>query len=230
MDEDLALFYEDASDQLSIMEEALLDISDHGVNEENIGGLFRAMHTIKGTAGMFGYDELVSFTHMHLKQDHQGIVITQHMPVGFTASFASRLNSTVTNSNVVEAKEGDVICNSTVYIAKGGIHMKVKKQGNKYIIELENSAKVNSHKPSVNVLFNSIATFATKEVTAFILTGMGDDGATGLKKLKDLGCDTYVQNEKTATVYGMPRVAAQMGAAKAELSIFDITRTINNLE
>ena len=167
---------------------------------------------------------------MHLKEDHQGIVITQHMPVGFTASFANRLNSIVPNSNVVEAKDGDVICDSTVYIAKGGIHMKVQKQGSTFIIRQDDSAKVNSHKPSVNVLFNSIATFATKEVTAFILTGMGDDGATGLKALKDLGCDTYVQNEKTATVYGMPRIAAEMGAAKKELSIFDITRTINNLE
>ena len=165
----------------------------------------------------------------HLKPNHQGIVITQHMPVGFTASFAQRLNATVPNSKVLQAKDGEIICNSCVYIAKGGIHMKVEEFNGKFIIKLEDGEKVNSHKPSVNVLFNSIVLFASKNVTAFILTGMGDDGATGLKALKDKGCDTYVQNEKTATVYGMPRVAAELGAAKKEMSIFEITKTINSL-
>jgi len=166
---------------------------------------------------------------MHLKPHHQGIVITQHMPVGFTASFAQRLNSIVPNSKVIEASDGDIICEACVYIAKGGIHMQVEEFNGKYIIKLTDGEKVNSHKPSVNVLFNSIALFASKNITAFILTGMGDDGAKGLKALKDRGCDTYAQNEKTATVYGMPRVAVELGAAKKEMSIFEITKTINSL-
>jgi len=166
---------------------------------------------------------------MHLKPKHKAIVITQHMPIGFTASFAQRLNSTVPNSKVFEAKDGDILHDSCVYIAKGGTHMKLIKQDSKFVIVLEDSEKVNSHKPSVNVLFNSISEFVKNDVTAFILTGMGDDGATGLKILRDKGCDTYVQNEKTATVYGMPRVAAQLGAAKKEMSIFEITKTINEL-
>ena len=166
---------------------------------------------------------------MHLKPSHQAIVITQHMPVGFTASFAHRLNSTVPNSKVLEAKDGDILYDSHVYIAKGGVHMKVKKEANNFVISLEDSEKVNSHKPSVNVLFHSIAECATKNVTAFVLTGMGNDGATGLKALRDLGCDTYVQNEKTSTVFGMPKVAMELGAAKKDMSIFEITKTINTL-
>jgi two-component system chemotaxis response regulator CheB len=165
----------------------------------------------------------------NLKANHQAIVITQHMPVGFTASFAQRLNSTVPNSKVVEANDGDVLYDSHVYIAKGGIHMKIEKESDHYVIRLEDSGKVNSHKPSVNVLFNSIAATKTRSVTAFILTGMGNDGAAGLKALRDLGCDTYAQNEKTCTVYGMPKVAIEMGAAKKEMSIFEITKTINSL-
>jgi len=177
------------------------------------------------TGGVQVIEEIV----MHLKSDHRAVVITQHMPVGFTASFAHRLDSIVPNSQVFEAQDGDTIYDGCVYIARGGVHMKIVEEDNQYIIKLEDSEKVNSHKPSVNVLFNSLALIKRHKVTAFILTGMGDDGATGLKQLHDQGCDTYVQNEKTATVYGMPRVAAQMGAAKKEMSIFEITKTINAL-
>jgi len=166
---------------------------------------------------------------MHLQPRHQAIVITQHMPVGFTASFAQRLDSTVPNSKVQEAKNGDILYDNHVYIAKGGIHMKIMKESDNFVVRLEDAEKVNSHKPSVNVLFNSIAACNTKNVTAFILTGMGNDGASGLKVLRDLGCDTYVQNEKTATVYGMPKVAMELGAAKKAMSIFEITKTINSL-
>ena len=166
---------------------------------------------------------------MHLQPRHQAIVITQHMPVGFTASFAQRLDSTVPNSKVQEAKDGDILYDNHVYIAKGGIHMKIMKESDNFVVRLEDAEKVNSHKPSVNVLFHSIAACNTKNVTAFILTGMGNDGASGLKVLRDLGCDTYVQNEKTATVYGMPKVAMELGAAKKAMSIFEITKTINSL-
>jgi len=165
----------------------------------------------------------------NLKANHQAIVITQHMPVGFTASFAHRLDTIVPNSKVLEANDGDILYDSHVYIAKGGVHMKITEVAGKYVIRLEDSEKVNSHKPSVNVLFNSIAECAIKNVTAFILTGMGNDGATGLKALREQGCDTYAQNEKTCTVYGMPKVAMDIGAAKKEMSIFEITKTINSL-
>lgn len=166
---------------------------------------------------------------INLRADHRGIVITQHMPSGFTASFASRLNSIVPNSIVVEAKDGDVIRDGVILIAPGGIHMLVKKIADNFVIVLEDFDRVNSHKPSVNVLFNSVCESAGSNATGFILTGMGDDGADGLKKMRDSGAKTYVQNEKTSTVFGMPRVALEIGAADKDLSIFEITKTINSL-
>ncbi|MEA3523505.1 MAG: chemotaxis-specific protein-glutamate methyltransferase CheB [Campylobacterota bacterium] len=167
---------------------------------------------------------------MNLKADHQGIVITQHMPSGFTASFASRLNSIVPNSIVLEAKDGDVIRDGVILIAPGGIHMLIKKIAGNFVVVLEDFAKVNSHKPSVNVLFNSVCESAASNAIGFILTGMGNDGAEGLKRMRDNGSKTYVQNEKTSTVFGMPRVALEIGASDKALSIFEITKTINSLE
>ncbi|MCK5294519.1 MAG: chemotaxis-specific protein-glutamate methyltransferase CheB [Arcobacteraceae bacterium] len=165
-----------------------------------------------------------------LKPSHLGIVITQHMPEGFTSSFSNRLNN-LTKSLIVEAKDGEVICENKVIIAKGGIHMEVIKDENDgfYKIRLRDFPKVNSHRPSVNVLFSSISKVVDKNVTAFILTGMGDDGAVGLKKLKDKGCDTYGQNKQTCVVYGMPNIANQIGAVKSEMSIFEIIKKINSL-
>ncbi|MBU0719949.1 chemotaxis-specific protein-glutamate methyltransferase CheB [bacterium] len=167
---------------------------------------------------------------MNLKENHQGIVITQHMPAGFTKSFAARLNATVANSIVLEAKDGDVIRDGVILIAPGAIHMLIKKVADKFVVELRDFERVNSHKPSVNVLFNSVCESAGSNATGFILTGMGDDGADGLKKMMLSGAKTYAQNEKTSTVFGMPRIALERGAAKEALSIFEITKMINSLE
>ncbi len=164
-----------------------------------------------------------------IEQNHKAIVITQHMPEGFTASFANRLNN-LTKSKIVEAKDGDILTDNKVIIAKGGIHMEVISDGGVFKIRLKDFPKVNSHKPSVNVLFNSIAKICNKNVLAFILTGMGDDGATGLKKLKEKEIETYGQNEASCAVYGMPNVAASIGAVIDELSIEQIIDKINNFK
>jgi two-component system chemotaxis response regulator CheB len=199
------------------------EVSQTNVEEGNPSKKFVAIGS--STGGVQVIEEIVT----NLKQNHVGIVITQHMPEGFTKSFASRLNN-ITNSLIVEASDGEVICDNKVIIAKGGIHMEVVQASNgTYKIALKDFPKVNQHKPSVNVLFNSISKLQNPNVTAFILTGMGDDGATGLKKLKELGFDTYGQNKQTCVVYGMPNVANQIGAVKEELSIFAIIKTINSL-
>jgi two-component system chemotaxis response regulator CheB len=164
-----------------------------------------------------------------IKVDHPCIVITQHMPEGFTASFATRLNS-LARSKIVEATNGEVLTNNKIIIAKGGIHMEIIKNGEEFSIKLKDFPKVNSHKPSVNVLFNSIAKISTQNVLAFILTGMGDDGAIGLKKLKDKGNQTYGQDEKSSAIYGMPQVAYQIGAIIKQLSIKQIIEKINNFK
>jgi len=158
--------------------------------------------------------------------NHPAIVITQHMPKDFTASFASRLNN-LTKSKIVEAKDGEILTNNKIIIAKGGIHMEVIQNGGVFSIRLRDFPKVNSHKPSVNVLFNSINKICDKNVMAFILTGMGDDGATGLKKLKENGNQTYGQNEASCAVYGMPNIALEIGALENQVTIQQIIDKIN---
>lgn len=164
-----------------------------------------------------------------LKKNHQGIVVTQHMPEGFTASFAARLNK-LTHSVVVESTNNEVIQDNKVIIAKGGIHTEVIEKNGSYYTVLKDYPKVNSHKPSVNVLFKSISKLKVKEVTAFILTGMGDDGASGIKKLKDQGYNTYGQDKESCIVYGMPNVANQIGGLKKEVSTNEIINIINSLK
>ncbi len=178
------------------------------------------------TGGVQVIEEIVT----HLKPNHQGIMIVQHMPAGFTASFAKRLNDISPNSEVLEAQEGDVIMNGRVLIAPGDKHMEIKKEGLKYVVALKDYPRVNSHKPSVNVLMSSVSKEVKGNATGFILTGMGDDGAQGLKQMRDSGAKTYAQNEQTATVYGMPKMAVKLGGTDTTLSIFDITKTINNLK
>jgi len=178
------------------------------------------------TGGVQVLEEIIT----HLRPNHQGIMIVQHMPAGFTASFAKRLNDISPNSEVLEAQEGDIVMNGRVLIAPGDKHMEIKKEGLKYVVALKDYPRVNSHKPSVNVLMASVAKEVKGNATGFILTGMGDDGATGLKQMRDAGAKTYAQNEQTATVYGMPKMAVLSGGTDTTLSIFDITKTINDLK
>lgn len=166
----------------------------------------------------------------HLKPNHPAIVITQHMPVGFTKSFAERLNSLVEYSEVKEAEHGDKLTAGHVFIAPGQYHMEVKKVGFVYEVALKDYPKVNSHKPSVNVLFSSMAKEVGSNGVGMILTGMGDDGATKLLKMKEAGALTYVQNEETCVVFGMPKKALDMGAAQKAISITEIISVINSMK
>ncbi len=177
------------------------------------------------TGGVQILEELL----MQLQPNHPPIVITQHMPAGFTKSFADRLNQILPSSHVKEATEGDALLHGRILIAPGDLHMEVHKKGFGYIVALKNYPKVNSHKPSVNVLFRSMA----KEVgifgVGFLLTGMGDDGATGLLEMKNAGAATYAQDEKSCIVYGMPKKAVDLGAVKASLTLKEIANIINTV-
>lgn len=175
------------------------------------------------TGGVQVLEDIVT----NLEPNHKGIVIVQHMPQGFTKSFAHRLNS-ICNSTVVEASNGEIIETNKIIIAQGGIHLEVLKQENHYVTKLKDFPKVNSHKPSVNVLLKSLSKFENLDMIAFILTGMGDDGAKGMKKLHDMGIKTYGQNEKSCIIYGMSKEAFQLGAIDEELSTEQIVETINN--
>jgi len=177
------------------------------------------------TGGVQILEELL----LQLEANHPPIVITQHMPAGFTASFAQRLDQILPSSHVKEAQDGDALIHGRILIAPGDLHMEVKKNGFQYKIALKNYPKVNSHKPSVNVLFRSMS----KEVGVFgvgiILTGMGDDGATGLLEMKNVGAATYAQEEKSCIVYGMPKKAVEIDAVKESLSLTKIADIINTV-
>lgn len=164
-----------------------------------------------------------------LEPKHPPIVITQHMPAGFTASFAQRLDSILPSSYVKEAEEGDALLHGRILVAPGDLHLEVVKSGFQYKATLKNYPKVNSHKPSVNVLFRSMAKEVGSFGVGFILTGMGDDGATGLLEMKNAGAATYAQDEKSCIVYGMPKKAVELGAAKSSLTLKQIADMINTV-
>lgn len=166
---------------------------------------------------------------INLQPDHPAIVVVQHMPTGFTNSFANRLNGLCKNSLVIEAKDEDELKTNTIYIAPGEKHIEVVKEGHIYIIKLKDYPKIDFHKPSATVLLTSVSKIAKSNATGFILTGMGVDGAKGLLSMKNSGSKTYTQNEQTSTVYGMPKAAVEIGASMKELSIFEIIKTINSI-
>ena len=142
-----------------------------------------------------------------------GIVIVQHMPEKFTGAFAARLNN-ICEIEVLEAKHGDRIIPGRALIAPGGKHLAVKLSGAQYHVEILDGPPVNRHKPSVDVLFRSVAKYAGKNALGIIMTGMGDDGARGLKEMFDAGARTVAQDEQSCVVFGMPKEAIKLGGAE----------------
>ncbi|MCW7459187.1 chemotaxis response regulator protein-glutamate methylesterase [Leptospira bandrabouensis] len=154
-----------------------------------------------------------------------GIVIVQHMPEKFTEAFAKRLDS-ICEINVKEAKDGDRVVRGLALIAPGNQHMTVKRSGAQYFVEVTDGPLVNRHKPSVDVLFRSVARQAGKNSKGIIMTGMGDDGASGLLEMKEAGADTIAQNEETSVVFGMPKEAIKRGGVNHILPLTEIYKTI----
>ena len=157
-----------------------------------------------------------------------GIVIVQHMPEVFTEAFAQRLNS-LCEIEVLEAKNNDRVIPGRALIAPGGKHMLLKRSGAQYHVEVVEGPLVNRHRPSVDVLFRSVAKFAGKNALGIIMTGMGDDGARGLKEMRDAGAYTLGENEETCVVYGMPKEAMKLGAVCEEISLQQIAGRINTV-
>jgi len=156
------------------------------------------------------------------------ILIVQHMPAAFVSSMAARINS-ICKIEVKEAVDGEIVQSNTAYISPGNIHMYIKKVDSVFRILLSDGIKISHHKPSVDVLFNSFA----KEVPgynikAFILTGMGFDGAAGINAIKKSGGKTYAQDELSCTVYGMPKEAIKLGAIDRSLTPSEIPTYIIN--
>jgi len=154
-----------------------------------------------------------------------GIVIAQHMPPGFTKTFADRLNE-LSLINVREAGDDERIINGCAFIAPGDYHLTVVRTGGEYRTRLTKNDKVNGHRPSVDVLFDSVAENVGKNAYGVILTGMGQDGAKGLKRMKEAGAKTFGQDEATSVVYGMPKVANDIGAVDYQLPINEIGKSL----
>lgn len=154
-----------------------------------------------------------------------GIVIVQHMPEKFTAMFAERLNG-LCQIEVREAKHGDRVIPGRALIAPGGKHMMLTRSGAQYTVEVVDGPLVNRHRPSVDVLFRSCAKFAGRNALGIIMTGMGDDGARGLKEMVDAGADTVAEDESTCVVFGMPKEAIKLGAARTVLPLNRIPEAI----
>jgi two-component system chemotaxis response regulator CheB len=155
------------------------------------------------------------------------IVIVQHMPEKFTASFANRLND-VCALNVKEAEDGEVVLAGTVYIAPGGRHIVIQNNSGKTSIKISDGELVNRHRPSVNVLFNSVAEVKGNHAIGIMLTGMGDDGATGMLAMHQRGAHTIAQDEETSVVYGMPFKAVLAGGVNSVLPLHEIALEVCN--
>lgn len=154
-----------------------------------------------------------------------GIVIVQHMPPTFTAAFAARLNS-LCEIEVREARNNDRVIPGCALVAPGGKHMLLKRSGAYYYVEVKEGPPVNRHCPSVDVLFRSAAACAGANALGVIMTGMGDDGARGLKEMRDAGARTIAQDEASCVVFGMPREAIRLEAAERVMPLDDLSQAI----
>ena len=160
-----------------------------------------------------------------LPADSPGLVIVQHMPEKFTAAFADRLNS-LCAIEVREARNGDRVLDGVALIAPGGLHLQLCRSGAHYCVEVLDGPPVNRHKPSVDVLFRSVAKAAGPNALGIIMTGMGDDGARGLLAMRDSGAKTVAQDEASCVVFGMPKEAIRMGAA---VDVYPLTQLPNEI-
>lgn len=164
----------------------------------------------------------------HLTKATPGIVIVQHIPPVFSRMFAERMDNSTTFT-VKEAQTGDVVEPGKVLIAPGDQHMRIIKTGSKLKVECFHGDKVNGHCPSVDILFDSVAKVCGSKAIGIILTGMGYDGAKGLLSMKQNGARTIGQDERTSVVYGMPKVAFNIGAVEKQASLDDMPRLIYSM-
>ncbi|NIE69030.1 chemotaxis protein CheB, partial [Burkholderia sp. Ax-1719] len=160
-----------------------------------------------------------------LPPDAPAVLIAQHMPPGFTKSFAQRLNG-LCRITVKEAEHGERVLPGHAYIAPGHAHLLLARSGANYIAHLSDDPPVNRHRPSVDVLFRSAAQHAGKNAIGVILTGMGRDGAAGLLEMRKAGAFTLAQDEASCIVFGMPREAIALGAADEIASLSDMSRRV----
>jgi len=196
---------------------AALALRPHPVPGRRVGSTEKLILIGASTGGTEAIREVLA----GMPADCPGVLITQHMPAGFTKSFAERLNRSC-NLSVKEAEEGDRVLPGHAYIAPGNRHMLLCKSGANYLVRLSDGAPVNRHRPSVEMLFKSGAAVAAPNVLGVMLTGMGRDGAAAMREMRDAGSWNVVQDEASCVVFGMPREAILAGAADEVVPLKDI--------
>lgn len=195
------------------------------VQQANTTSLAETTHKILAIGASTGGTEALKDVLMGLPRNAPGTVIVQHMPANFTGPFAERLNS-LCAMEVREARNGDSITPGLVLIAPGDYHMVVRRSGARYYVEIGSGEKVSGHRPSADVLLNSVAKIAGSNAIGVILTGMGADGARGLLAMRNAGARTIGQDEASCVVYGMPKVAYEQGAVEKQLPLHKIANEI----
>lgn len=188
-------------------------------------GLAQTTNKLIAIGASTGGTKAIEVVLKHLPLNIPGIVIVQHMPPVFTKSFADRLNEICT-IDVVEARDGDLVQSGKALLAPGNYHMQLEKSGAKYYVRVKQGPPVNHHRPSVDVLFNSVAKVAGVNATGVILTGMGGDGAAGMLEMKKAGAYTIAQDEATSVVYGMPKEAHRLGGVDIVLPLDRISDAV----
>jgi two-component system chemotaxis response regulator CheB len=186
---------------------------------------FKTTERIIAIGASTGGTEAIKEVLMAMPADAPGIVISQHIPAAFSAPFASRMNNQ-SALNVMQASDGQHILSGHVYIAPGDKHLIVVRDGARYVCQLNDGPPVNRHKPSVDVMFRSVAQNVGPNAVGVILTGMGDDGAHGLREMKEAGAATVAQDEKTSVVWGMPGEAVKLGGVDEVLPLQEVAERV----
>lgn len=195
------------------------------IQQANTTSLAETTHKILAIGASTGGTEALKEVLMGLPRNAPGTIIVQHMPANFTGPFAERLNA-LCAMEVREARNGDSITPGLVLIAPGDYHMVVRRSGARYYVEIGSGDKVAGHRPSADVLLNSVAKIAGSNAIGVILTGMGGDGARGLLAMRNAGSKTIGQDEASCIVYGMPKVAHELGAVEKQLPLHKIANGI----
>lgn len=189
---------------------------------------YQTTHQLVAIGASTGGTEAIKDVLVALEPDSPGIVITQHIPPVFSRSFAERMDS-CSKLKVTEAEDGQQILPGHVYIAPGDQHLEVVRDGARFRCRLNSDDPVNRHRPSVDVLFDSVAKNVGRNAIGVILTGMGKDGALGMKRMSESGAKTVAQDEDSCVVWGMPRAAVNEGGVDTEIPLSKIANKISEL-
>lgn len=200
-------------------------VARSGVSPLASTALSRTTDAIVAIGTSTGGTRALEYLLKRMPKDCTGLVIVQHMPANFTRQFAQRLDAACA-IEVREAQDADRVLPGRALIAPGGLHLSVRRNGAQYQVMVQDGPPVSRHKPSVDVLFRSLAKAAGRNALGVIMTGMGDDGARGLKAMRDAGASTLAQDEESCVVFGMPKEAIRLGGVEQICNLEDLPERI----